>query len=158
MVPQAVACDRRAAPQLEDCRSRLRYPLARNRRRHQHRRTTAWGASTAGRREEAVTEDSETTAIGVLRLLALLVAQDDTARIWRKTEKAPCCSHGAFIYVGDDLLSHTLSRAVQSAQRGLTSVFGMGTGVSPAVRSPASQARAESSPQLGPRRGSTQDL
>src|SRR5262245_58439406 len=31
-----------------------------------------------------------------------------------------------------------LSRAVQSAQQGLTSVFGMGTGVSPAVRSPAS--------------------
>ena len=44
----------------------------------------------------------------------------------------------AFIYAGNDLLSHTLSRAVQSAQRGLTSVFGMGTGVSPAVRSPAS--------------------
>jgi hypothetical protein len=75
-----------------------------------------------------------------------------------KTEKAPCYSHGAFIYVGDDLLSHTLSRAVQSAQRGLTSVFGMGTGVSPAVRSPASQARAEYSPQLGPKRDSTQDL
>ena len=59
----------------------------------------------------------------------------------------------AVIYVGDDLLSHTLSRAVQSAQRGLTSVFGMGTGVSPAVRSPASQARASLRLQLGPRRG-----
>ena len=36
-------------------------------------------------------------------------------------------SHGALIYVGDDLLSHTLSRAVQSAQQGLRiSVFGMG--------------------------------
>ena len=43
----------------------------------------------------------------------------------------------AVIYVGDDLLSHTLSRAVQSALRGLTSVFGMGTGISPAVKSPA---------------------
>ena len=64
----------------------------------------------------------------------------------------------AVIYVGDDLLSHTLSRAVQSAQQGLTSVFGMGTGVSPAVRSPASQARAGYSPRLGPRRHSTQDL
>jgi hypothetical protein len=42
----------------------------------------------------------------------------------------------AFIYAGNDLLSHTLSRAVQSAQRGLTSVFGMGTGGTPAVRSP----------------------
>src|SRR2546429_6441921 len=39
-------------------------------------------------------------------------------------------------YAGDDLLSHTLSRAVQSALRGLTAVFGMGTGGSPAVRSP----------------------
>ena len=44
----------------------------------------------------------------------------------------------AFIYAGNDLLSHTLSRAVQSALRGLTSVFGMGTGGSPAVRSPTS--------------------
>src|ERR1043166_3739997 len=43
-------------------------------------------------------------------------------------------------YAGDDLLSHTLSRAVQSARRGLTSVFGMGTGGSPAVRSPTSLA------------------
>ena len=42
----------------------------------------------------------------------------------------------AFINSGDDLLSHTLSRAVQSARRGLTSVFGMGTGGTPAVRSP----------------------
>src|SRR5579859_233489 len=40
---------------------------------------------------------------------------------------------------GNDLLSHTLSRAVQSAQRGLTSVFGMGTGGTPAVRSPTTR-------------------
>ena len=33
----------------------------------------------------------------------------------------------AFINAGNDLLSHTLSRAVQSALRGLTSVFGMET-------------------------------
>src|SRR5206468_12719524 len=44
----------------------------------------------------------------------------------------------AFIYAGNDLLSHTVSRAVQSAQRGLTSVFGMGTGGTPAVKSPTS--------------------
>ena len=43
---------------------------------------------------------------------------------------------------GNYLLSHTLSRAVPSAQRGLTSVFGMGTGVSPAVRSPTTCCRA----------------
>jgi hypothetical protein len=39
---------------------------------------------------------------------------------------------------GDYLISHTLSRAVPSARRGLTSVFGMGTGVTLAVCSPAS--------------------
>jgi hypothetical protein len=54
----------------------------------------------------------------------------------------------AFIYAGDDLLSHTLSRAVQSAQRGLTSVFGMGTGGTPAVRSPTID--AVSAAALGP--------
>src|SRR4029077_17150757 len=47
----------------------------------------------------------------------------------------------AFINAGNDLLSHTLSRAVQSALRGLTSVFGMGTGGSPAVRSPTTCSR-----------------
>ena len=49
----------------------------------------------------------------------------------------PMLSHEAVIYVGDDLLSHALSRTVQSALRGLTSVFGMGTGISHAVKSPA---------------------
>ena len=34
---------------------------------------------------------------------------------------------------GDDLRSHTVTRAVSSARRGLTSVFGMGTGVTLAV-------------------------
>ena len=41
------------------------------------------------------------------------------------------------VYAGDYLLSHRENPAVTSAQRGLTSVFGMGTGVAPAVRSPA---------------------
>ena len=75
-----------------------------------------------------------------------------------KTEKAARYARTAFIYVGDDLLSHTLSRAVQSAQRGLTSVFGMGTGISPAVRSPASKARATCGSQLVPSVIPTQDL
>jgi hypothetical protein len=65
----------------------------------------------------------------------------------------------ASIYVGDDLLSHTLSRAVQSALRGLTSVFGMGTGISPAVKSPASLTWARLAPRRSvPQRRSTQDL
>ena len=37
---------------------------------------------------------------------------------------------------GNDLLSHTISHAVSSALEGLTSVFGMGTGVSPPLWSP----------------------
>jgi hypothetical protein len=40
---------------------------------------------------------------------------------------------------GGDLRSHTVTRAVSSALRGLTAVFGMGTGVSPAVRPPESR-------------------
>ena len=44
---------------------------------------------------------------------------------------------GLLYYAGDHLISHTLTRAVPSAQRGLTSVFGMGTGVTLVVNSPA---------------------
>ena len=39
---------------------------------------------------------------------------------------------------GDDLLFHTVTSAVPSALEGLTSVFGMGTGVTPPLRSPGS--------------------
>ncbi len=37
---------------------------------------------------------------------------------------------------GGDLRSHAVASAVSSAQRGLTTVFGMGTGVTPAVWPP----------------------
>ena len=41
---------------------------------------------------------------------------------------------GLFYFIpGGDLLSHTVTRAVPSALRGLTSVFGMGTGVTPSA-------------------------
>src|SRR3954470_22333503 len=39
-------------------------------------------------------------------------------------------------YPGNDLVSHKVALAVPSALRGLTSVFGMGTGVTLSVRSP----------------------
>jgi hypothetical protein len=43
--------------------------------------------------------------------------------------KSPAVVAGLFdINAGDHLISHTVARAVPSAQRGLTSVFGMGTG------------------------------
>jgi hypothetical protein len=55
-----------------------------------------------------------------------------------RTAKSPTRLSGAFLYyAGDHLISHTLTRAVPSAQRGLTSVFGMGTGVTLVVNSPA---------------------
>ena len=38
--------------------------------------------------------------------------------------------------MGDFLLSHTLAHAVPSGLRGLTAVFGMGTGGTPSLRSP----------------------
>jgi hypothetical protein len=41
------------------------------------------------------------------------------------------------INAGNDLLSHTVTRAVPSALKGLTTVFGMGTGVAPSLESPA---------------------
>ncbi len=53
------------------------------------------------------------------------------------TQKDPASRAGSCYYAGDHLISHTLTRAVPSAQRGLTSVFGMGTGVTLAVNSPA---------------------
>jgi hypothetical protein len=44
---------------------------------------------------------------------------------------------GAFEkYSGNDLLSHSLTAAVPSAQWSLTSVFGMGTGVTSTLWSP----------------------
>src|SRR6266851_7518000 len=59
--------------------------------------------------------------------------------VQRKRKRPSRFLSTAFINAGNDLLSHTLSRAVQSALRGLTSVFGMGTGGTPAVRSPTSR-------------------
>ena len=43
---------------------------------------------------------------------------------------------GYLINLGNDLLSQLVTKLVPSALVGLTTVFGMGTGVSPPVRSP----------------------
>jgi hypothetical protein len=46
--------------------------------------------------------------------------------------KNPATETGSGIKaLGNDLLSHRVTAAVPSAREGLTSVFGMGTGVSP---------------------------
>ena len=44
-----------------------------------------------------------------------------------------CCRRAFEVKAGDVVLSHTISRAVPSALRGLTTVFGMGTGVALAL-------------------------
>ena len=48
------------------------------------------------------------------------------------------CVQAGFLWKnpGDFLLSHAVSRAVPSAPAGLTSVFGMGTGVTLPTKSP----------------------
>ena len=64
-------------------------------------------------------------------------AADGTAQetVWleiaadRKTKGRDDLSSRPEITAGSDLLSHTVSHAVPSAVAGLTSVFGMGTGV-----------------------------
>ena len=54
-------------------------------------------------------------------------------------KKPPPVSVGARKKSGDDLLSHTATRAVSSALEGLTTVFGMRTGVAPPLQSPESE-------------------
>jgi hypothetical protein len=54
----------------------------------------------------------------------------------RVDKKKPPRGEAFSINSGDDLRSHTVSRAVSSALEGLTSVFGMGTGVAPPPWSP----------------------
>jgi hypothetical protein len=46
----------------------------------------------------------------------------------RRNKKASDFSEAFVFKPGNFLLSHTLARAVQSGLRGLTAVFGMGTG------------------------------
>jgi hypothetical protein len=54
-----------------------------------------------------------------------------------ENEKGSDCSEPFFDFnPGGDLRSRAVTRAVSSALQGLTSVFGMGTGVTLAVRPP----------------------
>jgi hypothetical protein len=67
----------------------------------------------------------------------LLTSEGRTVRLRRRNRKGRQFPGGLLVNAGNHLRSHTLTRAVPSAQRGLTSVFGMGTGVTLAVYSPA---------------------
>lgn len=68
----------------------------------------------------------------------LRISSDLPGKCWyRSPTKNPGDDPRVFyVRPGDDLLSHSANRAVASALRGLTTVFGMGTGVTPAVWSP----------------------
>ena len=57
--------------------------------------------------------------------------QKQKSRFKLNLKRLFCC-----IKSGDYLLSHAVARAVPLAQEGLTSVFGMGTGVTPPTESP----------------------
>ena len=64
---------------------------------------------------------------------AIGVKPEAVVRKNKRAELATCEFGPWRLYPGGDLRSHTVTRAVSSAQRGLTTVFGMGTGVTPAV-------------------------
>ena len=69
----------------------------------------------------------------ILTFLVRLISGNRGANLLasdRQTQKGHAVEAWPFyrIIAGDHLISHTVARAVPSAQRGLTSVFGMGTG------------------------------
>src|SRR5579871_5829381 len=65
------------------------------------------------------------------------VARDALRGVSTAQTRKALLGRRAFLYEpGDFLLSHTLARAVPSGLRGLTTVFGMGTGGSLSLRSP----------------------
>ena len=54
-------------------------------------------------------------------------------------KKAPALTGALRSESGGVLLSHAVARAVPSGLRGLTTVFGMGTGVTPSLEPPESR-------------------
>jgi hypothetical protein len=71
----------------------------------------------------------------LIDLLPKIRARDHTTKGREEKKKAGLIFQTGLLYFnpGDDLRSHTVARAVSSARRGLTTVFGMGTGVTLAV-------------------------
>ncbi len=77
-----------------------------------------------------------------------------------KMKKAPDYRNrwGLFgFYPGGNLRSHAVASAVSSARRGLTSVFGMGTGVSPAVWPPGNLQSGTRNSETGTRKASPEN-
>ena len=81
--------------------------------------------------------EAQSTPVRPLRAEPLGARAGTPARNARKRapKKKPACAsaQAGQEKCGSDLLSHTASRAVPSALVGLTSVFGMGTGVTPPI-------------------------
>jgi len=65
-----------------------------------------------------------------------LLRRDRTTRICGKKKEARQIRRAPEESPGNVLLSHAVAHAVPSALKGLTTVFGMGTGVAPSLWSP----------------------
>src|SRR5213593_4823120 len=91
-----------------------------------------------------------TSLIRVSPALMKIHRPDNSCARGGPKQKSPGPESGAFCFKsGDDLLSHVVANAVPSALEGLTSVFGMGTGVAPPLESPENEilaGRPESRP------------
>ena len=74
--------------------------------------------------------------IHALRELYLYFVQVIFATLWQVgVKKYTVLLYGVFLYPSDALLSQAAARQVSSAPQSLTTVFGMGTGVSSALLS-----------------------
>jgi hypothetical protein len=85
--------------------------------------------------EEKVKKKFEENATDMAELSRLHILHSGPSDTLAQKQKAVLIAQNGLFYFnpGDDLRSHTVTHAVSSARRGLTSVFGMGTGVTLAV-------------------------
>ena len=75
--------------------------------------------------------------LGLPSKVALVSFEESTVpKQEQKARESLTLSRASLNNPGDFLLSHTVTRAVPSAPAGLTSVFGMGTGVTLPTESP----------------------
>jgi hypothetical protein len=96
------------------------------------------GSIGKGRRYQDLLPHAAEMTIGEgLRIRVLPAASPSPARrSAARNKKSPISRSGFYDNPGNFLLSHTLARAVPSGLKGLTSVFGMGTGGSLSLWSP----------------------
>ena len=82
------------------------------------------------RRQQCFVVASNQSKSSFLRAFSRLVNKGTDTTVQNEA-RSPHRHRAPQINPGSDLLSHTVTRAVPSAVEGLTTVFGMGTGVTP---------------------------